>query len=106
VTTPGFRVRMITLVTTLLDPSAYPKSELAVLYRRRWQIEVCQADHVSSDTLYRCSESPHSGCFGVIGAGPMEPRTPRSQPGVLVMRRHLERQLPPRLWTTRGARSA
>jgi len=40
VTTPGFRARVITLVTTLLDPSAYPKSELAALYRRRWQIEL------------------------------------------------------------------
>jgi hypothetical protein len=40
VTTPGFRVRVITLVTTLLDPLAYPKSELAVLYRKRWQIEL------------------------------------------------------------------
>jgi len=40
VDTPGFRVRTITLVTTLLDPAVYPKSELAKLYRRRWQIEV------------------------------------------------------------------
>ena len=40
VTTPGFRVRVITLVTTLLDPVIDPKSELAGLYRRRWQIEL------------------------------------------------------------------
>jgi hypothetical protein len=106
VSTPGFRVRVVTLVTTLLDPLIYPKSELALLYRKRWRIEVCQANHVSSDTLYRCSESTHSGCFGVVGAGPMEPRTPRSQARVLLMRRHLERQLPPRLWTIRVARSA
>ena len=37
---PGFRTRSITLVTTLLDPVLYPKSELAKLYRRRWQIEL------------------------------------------------------------------
>lgn len=37
---PGFRVRVITLVTTLLDALLYPKAELAELYRRRWQIEV------------------------------------------------------------------
>lgn len=37
---PGFRVRVITLVTTLLDPLIYPKAELAELYRRRWQIEL------------------------------------------------------------------
>lgn len=40
VSTPGFRVRGITLVTTLLDPQAYPKPELAELYRRRWQVEL------------------------------------------------------------------
>ena len=38
--TPGFRVREVTLVTTLLDPDIYPVSELAELYRRRWQIEL------------------------------------------------------------------
>jgi hypothetical protein len=36
----GYRTRVITLVTTLLDPEAYPASELAELYRTRWQIEV------------------------------------------------------------------
>ena len=40
VNTPGFRVREITLVTTPLDPQAYPKAELAELYRRRWQVEL------------------------------------------------------------------
>ena len=36
----GFRTRMITLVTTLLDLQAYPAAELAELYLSRWQIEV------------------------------------------------------------------
>jgi hypothetical protein len=36
----GYRTRVITLVTTLLDPEAYPASELAELYLSRWQIEV------------------------------------------------------------------
>ncbi len=40
VSTPGFRVREITLVTTLLDPLAYPKAELVERYRRRWQVEL------------------------------------------------------------------
>ncbi len=40
VDTPGFRVREITLVTTLLDAAAYPASALADLYFRRWQVEV------------------------------------------------------------------
>ncbi len=38
--TPGFRVRDVTLVTTLLDPLMYPKAELVRLYRRRRQIEL------------------------------------------------------------------
>jgi hypothetical protein len=36
----GYRTRVVTLVTTLLDPEAYPASELAELYLSRWQIEV------------------------------------------------------------------
>lgn len=36
----GFRVQEITLVTTLLDPVKYPKSELADLYQKRWRIEL------------------------------------------------------------------
>ena len=40
VQTPGFRVSEVTLVTTLLDATAYPASALAELYFRRWQIEV------------------------------------------------------------------
>jgi hypothetical protein len=36
---PGFRSRQITLVTTLLDPVAYPKEELARLYLSRWHVE-------------------------------------------------------------------
>lgn len=35
----GLRVREITLVTTLLDPIAYPADELAELYRQRWTVE-------------------------------------------------------------------
>ena len=37
---PGYRTREIILVTTLLDPAAYPAEELARLYLRRWQVEV------------------------------------------------------------------
>lgn len=35
----GFRVREVTLTTTLLDPQRYPVEELAALYLRRWRIE-------------------------------------------------------------------
>lgn len=35
----GFRTRVVTLVTTLVDAQAYPLDELAALYRSRWEIE-------------------------------------------------------------------
>jgi hypothetical protein len=35
---PG-RTRVVTLVTTLLDPEKYPVADLAALYGQRWQIE-------------------------------------------------------------------
>jgi Transposase DDE domain len=41
--TPGFRTREITLVTTLLDAEAYGVSDLAELYRQRWQVETALA---------------------------------------------------------------
>jgi hypothetical protein len=37
---PGFRVRSVTLVTTLLDPQKYPAEELACLYAERWRVEL------------------------------------------------------------------
>jgi hypothetical protein len=37
--TSGFRTREITLVTTLLDAETYGVSDLAELYRQRWQVE-------------------------------------------------------------------
>jgi hypothetical protein len=36
----GFRVREVTLVTTLLDAELYPLEALAELYRQRWQAEL------------------------------------------------------------------
>jgi len=35
----GFRTRQVTLLTTLTDHERYPKSALAELYGRRWEIE-------------------------------------------------------------------
>ena len=40
VTQKGFRTRVLIVITTLLDPVAYPAWELAELYRRRWQAEL------------------------------------------------------------------
>jgi Transposase DDE domain len=37
---PGFRVKVVVIATTLLDHVAYPPSELATLYRARWNAEL------------------------------------------------------------------
>jgi hypothetical protein len=37
---PGFRVQTLVIATTLLDPIAYPKDDLAQLYRARWNAEL------------------------------------------------------------------
>ena len=40
----GFRVRHVTLVTTLLDPQRYPAQEILQAYLRRWRLEMCLDD--------------------------------------------------------------
>lgn len=40
ITRPGFRTRVITLATSLLDAAVYSTEELAQLYRRRWDAEL------------------------------------------------------------------
>jgi len=40
----GFRVRQVTLVTTLLDLQLYPAQEILQAYRRRWRLEMCLDD--------------------------------------------------------------
>jgi Transposase DDE domain len=37
--TRGWRTRVVTLATTLLNPVEYPATEVAELYGRRWQVE-------------------------------------------------------------------
>ena len=40
VDTPGFRTRVFVVVTSLLDAAAFPRAELAGLYRARWHAEL------------------------------------------------------------------
>ena len=40
----GYRICQVSLVTTLLDPQAYPLEALAELDRRRWRLELCFRD--------------------------------------------------------------
>jgi hypothetical protein len=44
---------VVTLVTTLLDPIAYPAEAIASLYGERWTIEVYQPECPSSAHLYQ-----------------------------------------------------
>jgi Transposase DDE domain/Insertion element 4 transposase N-terminal len=103
---PGFRVEELVLVTTLRDAVLYTKDELADLYLKRWNREVCQADCVSRYTLYRPRGAAHSGRRGAVGTGTMEPAAPRNQPRRTAMRRHIERPCPPPARTIRLALSA
>jgi hypothetical protein len=50
---PGFRTsRELIVVTTLLDPKAATKKDLASLYRSRWSQEVCQSGYIERSLLY------------------------------------------------------
>jgi len=40
----GFRVRQVTVVTTLLDAKQYPAHEILLAYLRRWALEMCLDD--------------------------------------------------------------
>lgn len=40
----GFRLRRVTLVTTLLDPVLYPSQDILLAYGRRWRLEMCLDD--------------------------------------------------------------
>ena len=40
VSTPGFRTREVTLVTTLTDAQAYPAEAIRALYAQRWEVEL------------------------------------------------------------------
>jgi hypothetical protein len=40
----GFRVRQLTLITTLLDPQDYPAQQILKAYLRRWRLEMCLDD--------------------------------------------------------------
>jgi hypothetical protein len=52
----GFRVRQVTLVTTLVDAELYPLVDLAELYRKRWEAET-NLKHLKTTTkmdVLRC----------------------------------------------------
>ena len=63
----GFRTRELVVVTTLLDGEQYAATEIAKLYRRRWQAElnlrslkiVLQMDHLRCKTPHRVRNEFH-----------------------------------------------
>ena len=74
---PGFRVRTVTLVTTLLDAEAYPLDALADLYRRRWRVEKDQADCPSSGGRVGTRRVGYHRRDGAARAGRVVPAAPR-----------------------------
>jgi hypothetical protein len=58
VTQPGYRPKVITVITTLTDPVLYPKPDIAALFACRWNVELdirsikhaLHLDHVSCKT--------------------------------------------------------
>jgi hypothetical protein len=72
---PGWRTRVITLATTLLDPERYPAADVAALYGERWQIEICQANCISSVSCSQSSCSGYDSSNDVAGLGPMDGAT-------------------------------
>jgi hypothetical protein len=60
ISTPGFRTRQVTLVTTLLDATVYRVDDLAEWSRRHWQVETALAQLKTSmnmDVLH-CQTTP------------------------------------------------
>src|SRR5262249_28686304 len=56
---PGFRTRVLVVATTLLDAAAFPREDLAVLYRVRWYADTAHADCTSSERWVRPDPTPY-----------------------------------------------
>jgi hypothetical protein len=74
---PGFRVRTLVVATTLLDPGAFTRDDLAQLYRARWHGETAQADYTSSDRWVVTGRIGYHRRDGVARAGRVVPAAPR-----------------------------
>ena len=56
---PGFRIRQLTVVTTLLDPKLYPAEQILEAYLKRWRIEMCFDDlKTTLEMEYLSCQSP------------------------------------------------
>jgi len=60
VSQPGYRIKTLVVVTTLLDAAAYRKDDITVLYHERWHVELDLRSiktHLHMDIL-RCKTAP------------------------------------------------
>ena len=65
---PGFRTRSFVVVTSLLDPEAFPRRELAALYRARWHAELDIRSYQADDEDGRAAvQDAGDGPQGVLG---------------------------------------
>lgn len=56
---PGFRIRELSVVTTLLDPELYPAEQILEGYLKRWRIEMCFDDlKTTLEMEYLSCQSP------------------------------------------------
>jgi len=68
----GMRTRSLVVVTTLLDPEKYPRDEIALLYRHRWEAElhlrsikvILQMDHLRCKTPERVRKEFYTHLLG------------------------------------------
>lgn len=69
---PGGRVKIVTIMTTLLDRRLYTKRKLMRLYRRRWEVELRLRDIKTTMGLERLHSLTPEGCrkelwMGLLG---------------------------------------
>jgi hypothetical protein len=58
---PGYRPKWAWVITTLLDPQAYPASEIVTLASRRWQVEVYFRDMKQTLGMWKISARTPQG---------------------------------------------
>jgi hypothetical protein len=64
VTVPGRRTETLIVVTSLIDPVAYPKEDIAELYGYRWNAEICQPYCLQCHNFYEVTVRG----FGVLNS--------------------------------------
>src|SRR6185312_11460432 len=87
------RTTELWLITDRLDLDA---ELVALAYRYRWTVEVCQADDIPRCGLYPSARWAHSERGGAAAPGPLVPGAPSRHRRADAMRSDSERPVPPR----------